>query len=124
MKGNEVKALVTGGASGLGLAVARRILADGGKVALLDVNDKAGPQIAHELGGDTCYIHTDVSSEAAVERAVAEAVIRAFKRDDAAFTGGEHCRLERGFDGFKAGVVEDDFACSRRGDEAVSGAGS
>jgi NAD(P)-dependent dehydrogenase (short-subunit alcohol dehydrogenase family) len=74
MKLNEVKALVTGGASGLGLAVARRIIADGGKVALLDMNDKAGPEIAHELGGDTCYIHTDVSSEAAVERAVAEAV--------------------------------------------------
>jgi len=74
MKLNEVKALVTGGASGLGLAVARRIIADGGKVALLDLNDKAGPDIAHELGGDTCYIHTDVSSEAAVERAVAEAV--------------------------------------------------
>jgi NAD(P)-dependent dehydrogenase (short-subunit alcohol dehydrogenase family) len=74
MKLSEVKALVTGGASGLGLAVARRIIADGGKVALLDVNDKAGPGIAHELGGDTCYIHTDVSSEVAVERAVAEAV--------------------------------------------------
>ncbi len=74
MKLNEVKALVTGGASGLGLAVARQIIAQGGKVALLDVNDKAGPAIAHELGGDTCYIHTDVSSEAAVERAVAEAV--------------------------------------------------
>ena len=73
MKFNEVKALVTGGASGLGLAVARRIVAGGGKVVLLDVNDKAGPEAAHELGCDTCYIHTDVSSEAAVERAVVEA---------------------------------------------------
>jgi NAD(P)-dependent dehydrogenase (short-subunit alcohol dehydrogenase family) len=74
MKFNEVKALVTGGASGLGLAVGRLIVAHGGKVALLDVNDKAGPAAAHELGCDSCYIHTDVSSEAAAERAIAEAV--------------------------------------------------
>jgi len=73
MNFNEVKALVTGGASGLGLAVARCIALQGGKVVLLDVNDKAGPLAAHELGCDTCYIHTDVSSEAAAERAVNEA---------------------------------------------------
>jgi len=73
MNFNEVKALVTGGASGLGLAVARSIVRQGGKVALLDVNDKAGPAAAHELGCGTCYIHTDVSSEAAAERAVSEA---------------------------------------------------
>ncbi len=74
MQANEVKAVVTGGASGLGLAVARNIVRNGGRVALLDVNDKAGPTVAHELGCDTCYIHTDVSSEAAVERAVGEAI--------------------------------------------------
>jgi len=74
MKMNQVKALVTGGASGLGLAVARHIVAAGGKVSLVDINDKAGPAAAHELGCDTCYIHTDVSSEAAVIRAVDETV--------------------------------------------------
>lgn len=74
MKFNEVKALVTGGASGLGLAVARLIVTQGGKVALLDVNDKAGATAADELGGSSCYIHTDVSSEAAAEQAIAEAV--------------------------------------------------
>ena len=74
MKFSQVKALVTGGASGLGLAVAQRIVAAGGKVCLVDVNDKAGPGIASSLGNDTCYIHTDVTSEAAVVRAVDEAV--------------------------------------------------
>ena len=37
MKASELKAIVTGGASGLGLAVARRIVAEGGAVALLDL---------------------------------------------------------------------------------------
>ena len=39
-----------------------------------------------------------------VERAVAEAVIPALKRDDAAFAGGEQRGFERGFDGFKTGI--------------------
>ncbi len=73
MKFNQVKALVTGGCSGLGLSVAKHIIAGGGKVCLLDINDKTGPDVARELGTDTCYIHTDVSSEAAVVRAVEEA---------------------------------------------------
>ena len=74
MKFNQVKALVTGGASGLGLSVAQRIVNAGGKVCLLDINDQAGPNIAQELGNDSCYIHTDVTSEAAVLRAVDESL--------------------------------------------------
>lgn len=75
MKFDQVKALVTGGASGLGLSVARRIVAGGGRVCLLDVNDKAGPAVAAELGNDTCYVHTDVTSEAAVIRGVDESIL-------------------------------------------------
>ena len=45
-----------------------------------------------------------------VERAVAEPVIRAGKGDDAALAGGQHRGLERGLDGFKTGVAENDFA--------------
>ena len=72
MQFKQVKALVTGGVSGLGLAVARRIVAGGGKVCLLDINDTAGPSVAGELGNGTCYLHTDVTSEVAVTRAVDE----------------------------------------------------
>jgi len=74
MEFSQVKALVTGGVSGLGFAVARRITAHGGKVCLLDVNDSAGPATAKELGRDTCYLHTDVTSEVAVVRAVEDMV--------------------------------------------------
>ena len=45
-----------------------------------------------------------------VERAIAEAVIAAFERDDAALAGGEHGRLQRGFDGLKTGIGKDDLA--------------
>ena len=46
MKIEQVKALITGGASGLGLAVARHLAAHGAKVALLDINDEAGTAAA------------------------------------------------------------------------------
>ncbi|MEE8339599.1 MAG: SDR family NAD(P)-dependent oxidoreductase [Xanthomonadales bacterium] len=73
MKLNQVKALVTGGASGLGLAVARHLIAHGAKVALLDINDEAGAAAAAELGDDARYFHTNVSSEEDVVTAVKQA---------------------------------------------------
>ena len=45
-----------------------------------------------------------------IERAVAEAVIRAFKRDDAALAGGKRGGLERGFDCLETRAAEDDFS--------------
>ena len=64
MQLSQVKALVTGGVSGLGLAVVRHILDQGGKAVMLDINDEAGAAAASELG--TKYIRTDVTSEAGV----------------------------------------------------------
>lgn len=73
MKFNDVKALVTGGASGLGLAVARSIVEAGGKVVLIDLNDELGNAAAKDLGEDACFIHADVTSESAIDMAVGEA---------------------------------------------------
>jgi len=73
MKLNQVKALVTGGASGLGLAVARHLVSNGAKAALLDINDEAGNAAAAELGDNAHYIRTNVSSEAEVAAAVTQA---------------------------------------------------
>jgi NAD(P)-dependent dehydrogenase (short-subunit alcohol dehydrogenase family) len=63
----SVRAVVTGGVSGLGFAVARHLVAHGGKVALFDVNDDKGQVAVAELGdGNARYYKTDVSDEAGV----------------------------------------------------------
>jgi NAD(P)-dependent dehydrogenase (short-subunit alcohol dehydrogenase family) len=74
MRLDQVKALITGGVSGLGRAVAERVVAGGGRATLLDINDEAGAAVAAELGEAASYIRTDVTSETAVQEAVAAAV--------------------------------------------------
>jgi len=70
----SVRAVVTGGVSGLGLAVAQHMVANGGKVALFDVNDDKGAAAVAELGADnTRYFRTDVTDEASVAGNVAAA---------------------------------------------------
>ncbi len=63
-----VTAIVTGGASGLGAAVARRLSRDGAKVAVFDRNVAAGEAKAAEIGGS--FHKVDVTSEASVQAAV------------------------------------------------------
>lgn len=65
--------LVTGAASGLGLATARMLVEAGGRVALLDLDETNGQAKANELGRRTIFIRTDVRSGEAVGNAVAEA---------------------------------------------------
>jgi NAD(P)-dependent dehydrogenase (short-subunit alcohol dehydrogenase family) len=73
MKISDALAVITGGASGLGHAVAQRVRAQGGRVALLDVQDAAGAQAIKELGSGAHYFNCDVTSEAAVNAAMAAA---------------------------------------------------
>lgn len=54
-------ALITGAASGMGLALAKDLLAKGWRVALLDVSP-AGASITAELGASATYFYCDVSS--------------------------------------------------------------
>ncbi len=70
----DIRALVTGGASGLGLAVAEAVIAAGGQAALLDVNEEAGRAAAARLGTRASFHKADVTSEPAVDSAVADAV--------------------------------------------------
>jgi NAD(P)-dependent dehydrogenase (short-subunit alcohol dehydrogenase family) len=73
MKLDQVKAVISGGASGLGLATAKRLHAAGGRVTLLDVQDEAGNAAAGALGRTVHYRACDVTSESAVESAIREA---------------------------------------------------
>ena len=74
MQLNASRAVVTGGVSGLGLAVARHLVANGGKVALLDVNEDKGAAAVAELGdGNARFFRTDVTDEAQVEATLAQA---------------------------------------------------
>jgi len=73
---DRVKAVISGGASGLGQATAARLVAGGGQVALLDVQDDAGRKVAAALGAAASYHRADVTSEAAVEDAVRAAAAR------------------------------------------------
>lgn len=64
MQLDTVRAIVTGGVSGLGLAVATHLVANGGKVALFDVNDEKGAAAVGALGQDKArYFSTDVTDE-------------------------------------------------------------
>ncbi len=76
MQLNEVKAVITGGVSGLGLAVAHKIVAGGGQATLLDINDEAGAAAVAAMGDAVSYIQTDVTSEQGVSDAVNAAVER------------------------------------------------
>lgn len=66
--------LISGGASGLGAATSRMILAHGGHAVLADLNVEAGEAHVAELGGDVRFIRTDVTDEASVQNAVRQAV--------------------------------------------------
>jgi NAD(P)-dependent dehydrogenase (short-subunit alcohol dehydrogenase family) len=73
MKIKDARAVVTGGASGLGNAVARHIVAQGGRVAILDVQEGPGRAAAAALGSGALFVRCDVTSEAEVNAALAAA---------------------------------------------------
>ena len=69
--GPDIAAIVTGGASGLGLATAKALRAEGVKVALFDKNGEIGPGVAEEIGATYCEV--DVMDQASVDAGFAKA---------------------------------------------------
>jgi NAD(P)-dependent dehydrogenase (short-subunit alcohol dehydrogenase family) len=67
-------AIVTGGAQGIGRAIARRLCTDGYRVVIADVDDEAGHETAADLGPTARFVPTDVADEARVAACVAAAI--------------------------------------------------
>lgn len=73
MKIESLSALVTGGASGLGEAVVRKLIDAGAKAVIVDRDDSKGMALAGELGDSVEFVHTDVTDPTQVEIAVERA---------------------------------------------------
>ena len=69
--------IVTGGASGLGLATAEMIVSAGGRAVIVDVNEQAGAAATARLGDKVRFVRTDVTSDADMQKAV-DAAVQAF----------------------------------------------
>lgn len=69
----SAKAVVSGGASGLGLATARHVIAAGGHATLLDVKEDQGAKCADELGDRASFFETDVTDEGNVRDSIGKA---------------------------------------------------
>jgi NAD(P)-dependent dehydrogenase (short-subunit alcohol dehydrogenase family) len=80
-------ALVTGGATGIGRAIALRFAAEGARVAVADINEPAGAATAQEAGG--IFVRCDTAEPAQAEAAVA-ATVSAFGGLDALVNGAAH----------------------------------
>lgn len=68
-KTSQYSVIVTGGASGIGAAVARKVVAAGGHVGIMDRNKEGALAIASELGGKAAAVHVDALDEAAMAAA-------------------------------------------------------
>lgn len=67
------KAVITGGASGLGYATAQRVIDAGGHAVLLDINEEQGAASVKKLGDRALFVRTDVANEDAVKAAIKKA---------------------------------------------------
>jgi len=72
----DVIAVITGGASGLGRATAERIVASGGRAALLDRQASNGAEVAQQLGKNALFVPADVASAEEVTAVLQRALER------------------------------------------------
>lgn len=95
MRLTDASFLVTGGASGLGEATARALVAAGARVTITDLPTSAGDQTAVALGGDTHFAPADITDEVTLGEALDAAVGRGPLRGvvHCAGRGGDRLRI-------------------------------
>ena len=74
MQINDNVFIISGGASGLGAATGRMLVAQGARVVLADINEAAGKALAAELGGGARFVTTNVADEGSAKACVAAAL--------------------------------------------------
>jgi NAD(P)-dependent dehydrogenase (short-subunit alcohol dehydrogenase family) len=74
MRMKDKVAVVTGGASGIGKRTVERIVEEGGRAVVADIQDDRGLRMQEELGDAVRYVHCDVTSEADIKAAIDKAV--------------------------------------------------
>jgi NAD(P)-dependent dehydrogenase (short-subunit alcohol dehydrogenase family) len=74
MQARDIRAIVTGGASGLGLSTVEKIIEGGGRAAILDRPGSDGEKVAARLGDAALYVAGDVTSEQLVSEALDKTV--------------------------------------------------
>ena len=77
MRVGESTFFITGGGSGLGAATARLLVENGAHVALADVDEEAGEQMASQIGSGAEFVRTDVTDEESVQDAL-DSVVEIF----------------------------------------------
>ncbi len=78
----ETVAIVTGGASGLGEATVRRIINEGGKAVIFDLQKEKGEKLVNELGKNVTFVEVDVTDEDSVNSGL-DQVIETYGRVNA-----------------------------------------
>ena len=78
----ETVAIVTGGASGLGEATVRRIIDEGGKAVIFDLQKEKGEKLVNELGKNVTFVEVDVTDEDSVNSGL-DQVIETYGRVNA-----------------------------------------
>jgi Short-chain alcohol dehydrogenase of unknown specificity len=93
---DDTVALVTGGASGIGAAICRRLAAQGARVTVADLDEPGGTTVAEQIGG--MFVRTDVRQRAQLDAAVAAATGRWGRLDVVALNAGISSPSRSGLD--------------------------
>lgn len=119
MSSTRETAIVTGGAGGLGNAIARKLASRGINVLLADVQSNTGREaaarISGEFGVDAFFLHTDITKEEDVRKMVQAAVDRWGRLDWAVNNAGVSEKLADNEDGVTTAEFDRIFTINQRG---------